>query len=74
MPAAARGKFFFSMSFQISRIIVIMLFVALASFSYVPPPRVRAEVKTRDRQRAGPYGDRSCLAFPPGLGFAGRAS
>jgi len=39
MPAAARGKFFFSMSLQISRIFVIMLFVALASLIYVSSPR-----------------------------------
>jgi len=38
MPAAARGKFFFSISFQISRIFLRMLFVALASFSYVSSP------------------------------------
>ena len=48
MPAAARGKFFFSMSLQISRIFVIMLFVALASFSCVFAPWVCASVKTRD--------------------------
>jgi hypothetical protein len=33
MPAVASGKFFFSMSFQISRLVVINLFVALASLS-----------------------------------------
>ena len=33
MPATARGKFFFSMSLQISRILVIMLVVVLASLS-----------------------------------------
>jgi len=38
MPAAARGKFFFSMSLQISPIFLIMIFVALASFSYVSSP------------------------------------
>ena len=51
MPAAANGRFFFSMSLQISRIFVIMLFVALASLSYVSSPRVCAPVKTRDRER-----------------------
>src|SRR5215469_8791332 len=36
MPAAARGKFFFSISLQISRTFVIMPFVALASLSLSP--------------------------------------
>jgi hypothetical protein len=36
MPAAARGKFFFSMPLQISRIFVIMPFVAAVSLSLSP--------------------------------------
>jgi len=47
MPAAARGRFFFSTSFQIFRIFLRMIFVALASFGYfhhvvrqVEPPRL----------------------------------
>jgi hypothetical protein len=45
MPAVARGKFFFSMSRQISRIFVIMRFVALASLGLRLLTRVRASAK-----------------------------
>jgi len=62
MPAAARGKFFFSMSLQISRIFVIMLFVALASLGYVSSRRVRASVRTRGRERRSATGRRKASA------------
>jgi len=52
MPAAARGKFFFSISLQISQIaqiFLMMLFVALASLSYIPT-RLRASMKAGERE------------------------
>jgi hypothetical protein len=45
MPAVARGKFFFSMSPQISRIFVIMRFVALASLGLRLLTGARASAK-----------------------------
>lgn len=53
MPAAARGKFFFSISLQISQrfqICVTMFFVALASLSYISTPAPRASMKAWDRE------------------------
>ena len=47
MPAAARGRFFFSMSLQTSRIVVIMLFVALTSLIYVSSSPINGKVLCR---------------------------
>ena len=68
MPAAARGKFFFSTSLQISQIFlifVIIFFVTLASLGYVSRPGVRAPMKTGDRERPG--GRRKASANSGGL-------
>ena len=56
MPAAAKGKFFFSMSLQMSRIFVIMLFVAVASLSEVSSPRVSVSVKRETAKCDQPSG------------------
>ena len=47
MPAAARGRFFFSMSLQTSRIFVIIFFVALTSLIYVSSHRINGKVLCR---------------------------
>lgn len=51
MPAVARGKFFFSMSLQMSQIFVIRLFVALMSFSYISSPRSVRRMKNTRAQK-----------------------
>jgi hypothetical protein len=50
MPAAALGKFFLSMSLQISQIFVIMLCVAVTSLIYASSPQ-STSLTTNQRQK-----------------------
>jgi hypothetical protein len=48
MPAVAKGKFFFSMSLQTFTILTIILFVAVASLSYVSSLQLFWTMKARN--------------------------